>query len=172
MGHFAKLCQVTLPANTSRPFTLGAVPACMLSHLQLFTTPWTVARQAPLRLKFSRQEYWSELPFPPPRDLPDPGIKPTSPTSPALAGISFTTEPHGKPLGAGGSDCKESACQRKRLGFDPWIGKIIWRRKWQLTPVFLPGKFQGHRSLAGYSPWSHERVRPGLATQQQQHTLA
>ena len=79
MGHFAKLCQVTLPANTSRPFTLGAVPACMLSHLQLVTTPWTVARQAPLRLKFSRQEYWSELPFPPPRDLPDQGIEPTSP---------------------------------------------------------------------------------------------
>ena len=121
MGHFAKLCQVTLPANTSRPFTLGAVPACMLSHLQLFTTPWTVARQAPLRLKFSRQEYWSELPFPPPRDLPDPGIKPTSPTSPALAGISFTTEPHGKPLGAGGSDCKESACNAGDPGSIPGL---------------------------------------------------
>ena len=69
---------------------------CVLSHLQLFTAPWTVAHQAPLSSQFSRQEYWSGLPFPPPRDLPDPGIKPTSPTSPALAGISFTTESHGK----------------------------------------------------------------------------
>ena len=44
-----------------------------------FATPWTVARQAPLSMGFSRQEYWSELPFPSQGDLPDPGIKPTSP---------------------------------------------------------------------------------------------
>ena len=37
--------------------------------------------------------------------------------------------------------------------FDPWVGKIPWRRKWQPTPVFLPGEFHGQRSLAGYSPW-------------------
>ena len=53
-------------------------------------TPWTVAYQAPLSLGFSRQEYWSRLPFSSPGDLPDPGIKPTSP---ALAGGFFTTEP-------------------------------------------------------------------------------
>ena len=50
----------------------------------------------------------------------------------------------------------ESACQGrwcKRWGFNPWVGKIPWSRKWQLTPVFLPGKFQGQRSLADYSPW-------------------
>ena len=40
-----------------------------------------------------------------------------------------------------------------RPGFDPWFGKISWRRKWQLTPVFLPGKSHGQRSLVGYSPW-------------------
>ena len=39
-----------------------------------------------------------------------------------------------------------------KLGFDPWVGKIPWRRKWQRTPVFLPGEFQGQRSLVGYSP--------------------
>ena len=48
---------------------------CMLS----LVTPWTVARQAPLSMGFSRQEYWSRLPFPPPRDLPDPGTEPGSP---------------------------------------------------------------------------------------------
>ena len=60
-----------------------------------FATPWTVACQAPLSTGFSRQEYWSRLPFPSPGDLPDPGIKPKSP---ALTGRFFTTEPHGKPL--------------------------------------------------------------------------
>ena len=51
----------------------------------------TVAHQAPLSMGFSRQEYWSGLPFPPPRDLSDPGIKPTSLAPPALAGGFFTT---------------------------------------------------------------------------------
>ena len=51
----------------------------LLSHIQLFVTPWTVARQAPLSVEFSRQEYWSGLPFPPPGDLPNAGIKPVSP---------------------------------------------------------------------------------------------
>ena len=55
----------------------------MLSHVRLFVTPWTAARQASLFMAFSRQEYWSGLPFPSPRDLPNPGIKPASP---ALAG--------------------------------------------------------------------------------------
>ena len=43
--------------------------------------------------------------------------------------------------------------QCRRPGFDPWVWKILWRRKWQLTPVLLPGKFHGQRSLVGYSPW-------------------
>ena len=60
-----------------------------------FATPWTVACQAPLFMGFPGQEYWSELPFPSPGDLSDPGIKPMSP---ALAGGFFTAEPPGKPL--------------------------------------------------------------------------
>ena len=52
--------------------------ACVLSHVWLFATPWTVACQTPLSMGFSRQEYWSRLPFPPPGDLPNPGIEPTS----------------------------------------------------------------------------------------------
>jgi len=51
-----------------------------LSHVQLFATPWTVAHQAPVSMVFSRQEYWNGLPFPFPRDLPDLGIEPRSPT--------------------------------------------------------------------------------------------
>ena len=65
-------------------------------------TPWTVARQAPPSMVFSRQEYWSGLPFPSPGDLPSPGIQPTSLLSPALASGFFTTKPPGKPA-AGGS---------------------------------------------------------------------
>ena len=67
---------------------------CMLScfiHVQLFVMLWTVARQAPLFMGFSKQEYWSGLPCPPPGDLPDPGIKPVSLMPPALAGRFFTT---------------------------------------------------------------------------------
>ena len=64
----------------------------LLSHVQLFATPWTVACQAPLSTGFSWQEYWSRLPFPPPGDLPNPGIKPASPESPAMADRFFTTE--------------------------------------------------------------------------------
>ena len=52
----------------------------------------------------------------------------------------------------GGSDSKESACNVGDLGFGPWIGKIPWRRAWQLTTVFLPGEFHGQRTLVGYSP--------------------
>ena len=61
------------------------------SHVQLFATLWAVAHQAPLSMGFSRQEYWSGLPFPPPGDLPNPGIKPMTPVFPALAGRFFTT---------------------------------------------------------------------------------
>ena len=51
---------------------------------------------------------------------------------------------------------KEPACQSRRCGFNPWVGKIPWRRKWKPTPVFLPGKSHGQKSLAGYSPWGHK----------------
>ena len=77
-----------------------------------------IAHQAPLSIGFSRQEYWSGLPFPSPGDLPSAGIEAKSLVSPALAGGFFTNTPPRKP-----------------------------------TPVFLPGKFHGQRSLVGYSPW-------------------
>ena len=66
-----------------------------LSHVRLFAAPWTEAYQTPLSMGFSRQEYWSGLPFPSPGDLPDPGIEPRSPT---LQADTLTSEPPGKPL--------------------------------------------------------------------------
>ena len=67
---------------------------------------------------------------------------------------------------------KESSCQFKRCGFDPWVVEIPWRRKWQSTPVSCLEKSHGQRSLVGYSPWGHKRVEQILATkQQQQHPI-
>ena len=77
------------PLNDSREGLLqnaSSMRACSFSHAQLFVTPWTVAHQAPLSMEFSKQEYWSESPFLPPRNL----TKPTSLVSPAVAGGSFT----------------------------------------------------------------------------------
>ena len=87
------------------------------SCVRFFATPWTVACQAPLSMGFSRQEYWSGLPFPSSGDLPDPGIKPVTLTSLALVGR---------------------------------------RRQWHPTPVLLPGKSHGRRSLVGCSPWGRK----------------
>ena len=67
------------------------------SHIRFFATLWTTALQAPLFMGFSRQGYWSELPCHPPGDLPNPGIKPMSPVSPALQADSLPAEPPGKP---------------------------------------------------------------------------
>ena len=62
----------------------------------------------------------------------------------------------------GGSEVKASACNAGDLGSipgsDPWVGKIPWRRKWQPTPVFLPGEFHGQRNLTGYSLWGHKEL--------------
>ena len=87
-------------------------------------TPWIAAYQAPLSMGFSRQKYWSEVLLP----------------SPFPGGIS------GQKLA-----CQSRRC--KSRGFDPWVGKILWKRKWQPTAVFLPGESHGWRSLVGYSPW-------------------
>ena len=87
-----------------------------------------------------------------------------------IAGGFFTAEPPGKPkefakvtssVIKGGSRGKEPACQcikHKGHRFDPWVRKIPWRRAWQPTPVFLPGKPHGQRNLAGYSPWGRKEM--------------
>ena len=102
-------------------------------------TPWTVAQQAPLSMGFSRQEYWSGLPFPSPGDLPDPGIEPRSPTLQADALIS---EPPGKPK----LSCSLS---RVRLFATPWtvayqapVSMGFSRQEcWSGLPFPSPGDF-------------------------------
>ena len=67
------------------------------SHVQLFVTPWAIAHQAPLSMEFSKQEYWSGLPYPPQVDLSDPGIKLVSSAGSCIAGKFLTTKSPGKP---------------------------------------------------------------------------
>ena len=92
----------------------------MLSDVQLFATPWTVADQAPPSMGFSRQEYWSNgLPFPSPGDLSDPGIEPRSPT---LQADSLLSEPPGALLDrifmSDGDRCIAEECSMRRpLGY-------------------------------------------------------
>ena len=92
---------------------------CILSrfsHVQLFVTLWTVTCQAPLSVGFSRQEYWSRLPCPPPGDLPDQGIEPRSPVAPLWQMDSFTHTP--------GKGCTQSerCIYRKPRSMSKWVG--------------------------------------------------
>ena len=90
-------CQLLIVSSCGRKRESSLGPFCMrawsLSCVQLFATPRTVAHQAPLSMRFCRQEYWSGLPFPSPGDLPDPGIKSGSP---ALQADSSLSEPPGR----------------------------------------------------------------------------
>ena len=87
--------------------------AQLLSHVQLFATPRTVACQVPRSTKFSKQEYWSRLPFPTVGDFPDPGIKPASLAPPALASVFFTAAPPGKPPNANSTSTQKTPCDGK-----------------------------------------------------------
>ena len=136
-----------------------------LSRVWLFATPWTVAHQAPPSMGFSRQEYWSGLPFPSPGDLPDPGIEPRSP---ALQADALTSEPPGKPslgeyafvnwnLGFPGDlDGKESACNAGDLGSIPRSGRSPGEGNDYPLEYSCPENPHGQRSPAGYSPWGHK----------------
>ena len=89
-------CEAPLPRKPLHQLyrSLASPRACLLSrfnHVRLFASPWTVACQGPLSMGFSRQEHWSGLPCPPPGNLPNPGVEPSSLTSPALVGRFFTT---------------------------------------------------------------------------------
>ena len=101
---------------------LSCAHARLLSRVWLSVTPGTAPHQAPRSTVFSRQESWSGLPFPTPGDLPDPGIEPKSPVSPALAGIFFTTAPPATPP-------KSSTYNIKDL----MIVKIVHRLAWLCT---------------------------------------
>jgi len=70
-------------------------------------------------------------------------------------------------LGFPGGSVVDFACRCWRPEFNPWVRKAAWRRTWLPTPVFLPGKLHGQRSLEGYIPWGGKRVRHNLVTKQQ-----
>ena len=105
----------------------------LLSHVRLFATPWTVAHQAPPSMRFSRQEYWSGLPFPSPGDLPNLG---TEPSSPALLVDSLPSEPPGKPSKPAiqkRKEKKKSLNPRKRERPSLDIGSTFLRKGCPLT---------------------------------------
>ena len=89
-GNSGVVVMTTSSPTEKSHYTCAYICVCTLSHTWLFVTPWTVNCQAPLSMEFSRQEYWSGLPFLPPGDLPNPGIEPTSLVSAALACRFFT----------------------------------------------------------------------------------
>ena len=145
-------------------------------------TPRKVACQISLSVGFSRQVYWSGLPFPPPEDLSHPGIEPGSPAASAFQGDSLSPS-HRRGLGKFlFSPCKGECCvalvvknlpanarRHKRLGFNSCVGEILWRRNWQPTPVFSLVKSHRRRSLAGYRPWG--RQESGTAGQLSVHVV-
>ena len=89
--HLVCVCVCVIPSVCVTPGEYVGGCACVLCHVRLSLAPCTVAHEAPLSMGFPRQEYWSELPFPPQGDLPHPGSEPASLGSPALAGRFFTT---------------------------------------------------------------------------------
>ena len=128
--------------------------------LQLCLTLYHPMDHSPLgsvSLAFSRQEYWSGLPCALPGDVPNPRLLHLLHWQ---AG-SLPLAPFGKPLysiwvASLVAQLVKICLQCRRPGFDPWVGKIPWRRKWQPTPAFLLGKSHGQRSLVGCSPWGHK----------------
>ena len=120
--------------------------------------------------------------FPPPGLLPDPGIELASPVSPALAGRFFITEPGNSlsltlgsvpssPQGALVVRNPPASAEDPRVtGLIPWVGKIPWSRKWQPTPVFLPGKSHGERSLWTTVCGIREEINKTMTKQQQQQS--
>ena len=133
-----------------------------LSRVRLCATP---------SLGFSRQEHWSGLPFPSmhksekwkwSRSVMSDSLRVRCH---CLLRIDIHIYIYGFPRWLSG---KEPTCQCRRHGFNSWAGKIPWRRKWQPTPVFLPGQSHGRRSLLGLQFRGLRRVRHDLATKQRQ----
>ena len=104
---------------------------CLHSHVQLFAIAGTAACQAPLSMEFSRREYTGELPFPPPGDLPNPGMEPTSPVSPALAARFFPIKPLGSSLCL--DNCRRSR-QPLRILLPGFLLVFVTSREKQYSP--------------------------------------
>ena len=119
---------------------------CVLSHFSRvwpFATPWTVARQAPLSMGFSRQEFRSGLPCPPPGDLRDPGIEPTAPTGPALQAGSLPLSLLGSPLCSAASSNTQGVCWKQATGAKRCNSEVRWdwAGSWLLPDGHGPATF-------------------------------
>ena len=125
------------------------------SSVRLLVTPWTAAYQG-----FSREEYWSGVPLPPLKHESNLSHFPHLPARSNLYSTFCLYKFAMLPWWLSG---KKSACQCNRCGFDPWL-KIPWRRKWQPTPVFLPGESHGQRSLVGYRPRGSQKSQVWLSS--------
>ena len=150
------------------------LPLCVLSCfscVQLFLMLWTIAHQAPLFMGFSRQEHWSELPCPSPGDLPAQGSNlcplcllhwqaGSLPVVPPKDRDKVITQEYVwvyvhvclSQVALLVNTPPVHAENTRDTGSIPWVRKIPWSSKWHPTPVFLPRKFHGQKSLAGYSP--------------------
>ena len=112
--------------------------AQLLSHVQLFATPWTVACQAPLSMGFSRQEYWSGLPLPSPGDLSNPGIEPGSS---ALQAEALPSEPPRKPIGINLCFLFSSYVYHLRIYLNNFFQKKTTEQSWACRMMHVPGQF-------------------------------
>ena len=136
--------------KAGRPEQQRTVCVCVLSHVRLSVTPWTVAHQTPLSVGFPRQEYWSGLPFPSPGDILDAGIRPCVSCT---TGGFFTTEPPGKPYRVSTTKRRRTEGSRKSL-LDTTVlivtGKTLpWMLNWLAKRW---GKMRNLHSCKAFSP--------------------
>ena len=140
---------------------------CVLSHVRLFVTPWTVVHQAPLSMKFSRQEYWNELPFLLWGIFPIQGFNlcflhvlhwqaDSLPLCHLGYRIYLQVELLHRMGFPGGSDRRESACNLGDLASNPGLGRSPGGGHGNTLQYSYLENPHGQRSLAGYSPWDHK----------------
>ena len=119
---------------------------CCFSRVWLFATLWTVANQAPLSVWFSRQEYWSRLPRPPPEGIPDPGVEPLSPASPALHADSL-------PLSLWGSPCTYMGCLNVWMYIHPCLSESLCCTPETDTTLCVSYSSTGNKGSGFYYVW-------------------
>ena len=127
-----------------------------LSRVRLFATPWTVPYQAPQSMEFSRQEYWSGLPFPSPEDLPNPGIEPRSP---ALQADALPSEPPGKPYNAQMFSLQFLMQSLQKAGDLGWSHPFLVGREWRRDcDAELESRYSNFRCSGSPPRLRHPRV--------------
>ena len=146
-GHSrASGCPAPTATHSFIPISSWAVWACMLncfSRVWLCVTLWTVTHQAPLSMGFSRQEYWSGLPCTPLRNLPDVGIKPASPVTPALQAGSLPLSRLGNPPKLASSKLSGHSCSCEQQGLFTWHNPYTAAKLGIFSPKYQEEGIQG-----------------------------